>query len=151
MDEIDRKIIGILAHDARRSLADIGAEVGLSASAVNERIRRLSASGAIRRFTIDADPEVLGRPVLVFLWVALRPDADEAAFRAFAAAHPEVGECHHVTGPWSYLLKLRLVALAGIEGFLDELKVLGVMARSEAVLALSSPVPGAWAGRDITP
>ncbi len=59
MDEIDRKIIGILAQDLRRSLTDIGAAVELSPSSVNERIRRLVASGVIRRFTIDADHRAL--------------------------------------------------------------------------------------------
>lgn len=85
MDEIDRKIIGLLSSDARRSLADIGGSVGLSPSSVNERIRRLTASGAIRRFTVELDPSALERETLAFVWVALREDADEGAFRSFAA------------------------------------------------------------------
>ncbi len=143
MDDIDRKITSLLATDARRALADIGAAVGLSASAVNDRIRRLQAQGAIRAFTVDADPAALGLPVLAFVWVSLRDGADEAAFRSFAAAHPAVMECHHVTGPWSYLVKLRLPALAAIETVLAEIKAQGFLGRSETILALSSPVEGA--------
>ncbi len=145
MDEMDRKIIELLAADARRSLADIGGAAGLSPSAVNERIRRLAGSGALRRFTVDVEPEALGLPVLAFVWVGLAPGADEAAFRAFAAGHPAIGECHHVTGPWSYLVKIRAASLAGVEAFLAELKAGGFLARSETVIALSSPVPGACA------
>lgn len=144
MDEHDRKIIGLLAADARRSLADIGGVVGLSASAVNDRIRRLVACGAIRRFTVEADPAALGLPVLVFVWVALREDADEAAFRAFAAEHAAIAECHHVTGGWSYLIKLRVAATSEIEGFLSGLKARRFLGRSETMLALSSPVLGAF-------
>ena len=44
MDDLDRRIIELLAEDARRSLADISGAVGLSPSTVNERIRRLGAS-----------------------------------------------------------------------------------------------------------
>ena len=143
MDEIDRRIIGLLAEDARRALAEIGAAVGLSASAVNDRIRRLQAQGAIRRFTVDTDPAALGLPVLAFVWVALRDGADEPAFRAYAAAHPAVTECHHVTGPWSYLLRLRLPDLAAVETVLAQFKAQGSLGRSETVLALSSPAPGA--------
>jgi len=142
MDETDRTIIALLAADARRSLADIGGQIGLSPSAVNERIRRLVGDGTIRRFTIETDPAALNLPILVFIWVALREDADEAAFRAHAEDHPAILECHHVTGPWSYLIKLRVGTLDEIEGFLAGLKSTGFIARSETVLALSSALPG---------
>lgn len=144
MDKTDRKIIDLLASDARRSLADIGAQVGLSTSAVNDRVRRLTASGALRNFTVAADPESLGLPVLAFLWLALSERADEAAFCAFAAGAPQIEECHHVTGAWSYLLKLRLGALSDVEPFLKDLKSRGFVARSETMLALSSPAPGSF-------
>lgn len=138
MDEIDRKIIGILAQDSRRSLTDIGAAVELSPSSVNERIRRLVASGVIRRFTIDADHRALGLDVLAFVWVGLSPDADEEAFRTFMAGHPSVTECHHVTGAWSYCVKVRMPSLGDIEPFLAELKRRRFLARSETVIALST-------------
>ena len=140
MDKIDRKITTLLAEDARRSLADMGEAVGLSPSAVNERIRRLTASGAIRRFTVDADPAALGLGVTAFVLIGLDYEAGEEAFRAFAAAHPSVAECHHVTGGWSYLLKVRLADLAALEAFLAELKVRRFLARSETMIALSTAV-----------
>lgn len=137
MDHIDRDIIGSLAQDARRSLADVGARVGLAASSVNDRVRRMVAEGTIRRFTVDADPARVGAGVLAILFLALR-DGSEPAFRAFAATHPAIVECHHVTGPWSYLMHLRLPDLSGLEPFLDELKSRGLVARTETLLALSS-------------
>ena len=137
MDEIDRQIIGRLALDARRPLTEIAAEVGLSTSTVNERVRRLVAQGAIRRFTVDATPEALGLPVLALVWVAVRHE-HEPAFRAFAAGHPGITECHHVTGPWSYLIHLRTAALSGVEAFLAEMKARGLLERSETMLALST-------------
>ncbi len=140
MDIIDRKITALLAEDARRSLADIGEAVGLSPSAVNERIRRLTASGAIKRFTVDADHKALGLEVTAFVLVGLDYDAGEEAFKAFVAAHPSVAECHHVTGGWSYLLKVRLADLAGVEAFLAELKARRFLARSETMIALSTAV-----------
>ncbi|EIM75210.1 Lrp/AsnC family transcriptional regulator [Nitratireductor rhodophyticola] len=145
MDQIDHKIVTLLAEDARRSLADIGGVVGLSASAVNERIRRLSASGVIRRFTVDADPAALGCPVLVFIWVSLVQNVNEEAFRVFAAAHKAVEECHHVTGPWSYLIKARVPSLADVESVLEDMKKHGFLARSESVVALSTVEPGSFA------
>lgn len=144
MDKVDNTIIELLTLDSRRSLADIGGTVGLSPSSVNERIRRLVASGAIRRFTVELDPDVLGLSTQVFVWVALREDCAEADFIHFAKASPVVLECHHVTGSWSYLLKLRVATTAEIEVFLAHLKVRQFLGRSETVIALSSPVTGAY-------
>lgn len=144
MDEVDRKIIDLLSSDAKRSLADIGGTVGLSPSSVNERIRRLTASGVIKRFTVDLDPAAMGLETLVFVWIALREDADEASFRHFTATNPAILECHHVTGAWSYLIKLRVVAAPEIEGFLADLKARKFLGRTETLIALSSPVSGAF-------
>lgn len=149
MDTVDRKLIGILSEDAKRSLADMGASVGLSASSVNERIRRLTESGVIRRFTVELDPVAIGLPTLVFVWVALRENADEAAFRRYAATHPMILECHHVTGGWSYLIKIRVGSTREIETFLEELKAHQFLGRSETVIALSSPVAGSFVCKDM--
>ena len=140
MDILDRKIAAALARDARLSMAQIGAEVGLSTSAVNDRIRRLSARGAIRAMRADCDPDAFGLDVAAFVWVALAPGADEAGFRTAMAAAPEVTACHHVTGPWSYLVQIRVAGLGAVEGFLAGLKAAGWIARSETMIALSSVV-----------
>ena len=148
MDATDKKITALLAEDARRSLADIGEVVGLSPSSVNERIPRLAASGAIKRFTVDADHAALGLAVTAFVLVGLDYDAGEEAFKSFVSTHPSVAECHHVTGGWSYLLKVRLADFAGVEAFLGELKAQHFLARSETMIALSTAVErGFTAGR----
>ena len=149
MDDTDRKIIDLLAEDARRALADIGDRIGLSASATNERIRRLTASGAIRRFTVDADPTALGVPVLAFVCVALAADADEAASRAYAASHPAIEEAHHVTGVWSYMVKVRVASLPDLEAFLADLKARRFLARSETIIALSSAAEAGFSPRSV--
>lgn len=144
MDDIDRKIIKLLSEDARRSLSDIGNAVGLAPSSVNERIKRLGASGILKRFTVETDPAAMGLPVLAFIWVALREDADEDLFRSFVSESPHVLECHHVTGAWSYLIKTRFAQPADIEPFLAALKAHRFLGRSETILALSSPVLGVF-------
>lgn len=149
MDKTDRKIIDVLAADARRSLAEIGAGVGLSASATNERIRRLVASGAIRRFTVDVDPAAVDAPILAFVCIALAPDADEAKFRAYSAAHTAIAECHHVTGQWSYLIKVHVASLPALEDFLGDLKAQGFLGRSETNIVLSSVAEARFAPRPL--
>lgn len=104
MDTIDRKIATCLMEDARLSLAEISTRVGLSTSAVNDRIQKLRLQGAIRGIRADLDPAAFGRPVLAFLFVALARGISEEAFRADIAGRREVTACHHVTGGWNYLI-----------------------------------------------
>ncbi len=140
MDNTDRKILQLLAEDARRSLADIGSAASLAPSSVNERIRKLVADGVIRRFTVDLDPEKLATPVAAYIWAALKEGADETSFRTFVRGHPSVTECHHVTGAWSYLLKVQVKGLTDLEDVLTHFKEAGLIARSETVIALSTVV-----------
>ena len=55
IDDIDSRIISVLAADGRRSYADIGTEVGLSTAAVHERVKKMLEKGVIRRFAISVD------------------------------------------------------------------------------------------------
>jgi DNA-binding Lrp family transcriptional regulator len=60
MDVVDRGVIGCLMKDGRATYAEVGAQVGLSASAVKRRVDRLLATGVLRGFTALVDPAVLG-------------------------------------------------------------------------------------------
>ena len=60
LNDLDERIVHALAEDARRSYADIGALIGLSAPAVKRRVDRLRADGAITGFTVRVDPAALG-------------------------------------------------------------------------------------------
>jgi Lrp/AsnC family leucine-responsive transcriptional regulator len=130
----------MLAADARQPLTVLGAAVGLSTSATNDRIRRMSAAGTIRGIRADASPAALGLPVTAFIWLALAGSSSEAAFRAAMPELREITACHHVTGPWAYLLQIQVADLAAVEAFLTRLKTAGWLARSETILALSPVV-----------
>jgi len=139
MDEIDRKIVEHLQRSSRDSYAGIAGGVGLSVSAVNERLKKLEAGGTITGWSITADPEKLGRPTLAFVSVALEGTKHDAGFIAAMAALPDVLECHHVTGAWSYLLKIRVASNAALERVIVErIKRVAGVARTETVIALSS-------------
>ncbi|MGQ9367301.1 Lrp/AsnC family transcriptional regulator [Azospirillum sp. ST 5-10] len=140
MDDIDRMIIAHIQAEGRASYAEIGAVAGLSVSAVNERLKKLQAAGIVTGWGARVAPRPLGLDVLAFVQVLLdRPERD-APFREAMLAAPAVQECHHVTGEWSYLLKVRVRDTAALERFLgDTLKVLPGVVRSHTVIALSSP------------
>jgi Lrp/AsnC family leucine-responsive transcriptional regulator len=139
MDEIDRKIIGLLQQDGRLAQTAVAASVGLSLSAVNERVRRLTETGALS-FRGIADPEAAGLEVLAFIMILLGHPQDDAPFRQAMQAVPEVLEVHHVTGDWSYLLKVRTRTNRALESLISsKIKAVPGVQRSQTLIALSSP------------
>ncbi|MFO1451487.1 MAG: Lrp/AsnC family transcriptional regulator [Opitutaceae bacterium] len=139
MDDFDRKIIGLLQEDGRLAQTSIATSVGLSVSAVNERVRRLLDEEVITIRAI-ADPKAVGCEVLAFVMILLgRPD-DDGPFRSAIARIPEVLEAHHVTGEWSYLLKVRTPSVSTLEHLLGRrIKGIPGVTRSLTSIALSSP------------
>jgi Lrp/AsnC family leucine-responsive transcriptional regulator len=139
MDDLDRIIIDRLQADGALTYAEIGAAAGLSASAVNDRLKRLRSEGVIRRMTAEIDPATIGLSLLAFVLVSVNDAQGEARFREAMKAAPDVLECHHLTGDFSYLLKLRLRDTAHLEHFLmNRLKPLAGIVRTHTLIALSS-------------
>jgi len=139
LDDTDRQLLALLQADDRLSLAELGKKVGLAPSSVNERIKRLVTRSVIEGFHAHVVPEALGLDLLAFVFVGWSDPAVEAPFLARVQAAPAVLECHHVTGSWNYLLKVRLPNTRDLERFLGEVvkEVAGVQ-RTETIIALSS-------------
>ena len=80
LDRIDRQLLALLQEDDRQSLAEIGKKVGLAASSVNERIKRLTRDGAITGFHARIAPEALGLDLLAFVFVGWSNPETETPF-----------------------------------------------------------------------
>ena len=139
LDDTDRGLLARLQENGGTSYAELGTAVGLSASAVNDRLKRLKAKRVLRRIVAEVDPVALGREFLIFLLVEVGDLRHEQDFKASMMARPEVLECHHVAGDYSYLLKLRLTGPGHFERFLSEhVKATGGIRRTHSVIALST-------------
>ena len=140
LDDIDRSIVGLLQADATLAYADLGERVGLSASTINDRLKRLRAKGTIRRISAEIDPHALGLGLMVFVLVEVGGIDAERAFLAAMEKVPAVMECHHIAGDFSYLLKVRVASTGAYEDFLNShIKNLAGIRRTQSLIALSSP------------
>jgi len=139
IDEVDRRILRLLAEDARRSYADIGAQVGLSAPSVHARVRRLEERGVILGYTTRTDPAALGFGIAAVVAVkqASGYHWDELE-RAFLDM-PAVEACHSVTGTPTYLLHVRVSSPSALEDLLRAINSLQGVASTETMLILSTP------------
>ncbi|WP_030785893.1 Lrp/AsnC family transcriptional regulator [Streptomyces sp. NRRL S-920] len=145
MDDIDRRLIALLQQDATTAYAALGKEVGLSAGAAHERVRKLRERGVIRRTTIDVDPAALGRGVLAFVMVDSTAWMGDSA-EAFAAI-PEIQEAHVIAGSAAVLVKVRAATTEGLQDVLRRLYAIEGVSGTQATVSLETfferPVPPA--------
>src|SRR5512132_710143 len=120
LDPIDRQILALLQQDAKRSQAEIAKEVGLTAPSVNERIRKLERAGYIRGYVALLDDRKLGYDITAFVEVFVEHPKFETAFIEAVAELDEVLECHHITGEFSLLLKVKVTDMAAFRRLLIE-------------------------------
>ena len=109
-----------LQERARESFAEIGKRIGLSATSVAERIRRLEHAGVIEGFTVRLSAEKLGFPVTAF--VLARPNGPDARFVKIAREQPEILECYRVTGEFSFIARAAVRDVKHLEELLDHLE-----------------------------
>jgi Lrp/AsnC family transcriptional regulator, leucine-responsive regulatory protein len=109
LDEFDRKILAILGRDGRITYTDLAAQVGLSKTPCQARVKRLVESGLITGFRAIVDPAKVGLDHVAFTEVKLSDTREEALHRFNDAVRkiPEVEECHMIASSFDYLLKVR--------------------------------------------
>ncbi len=97
MDKFDHAILRLLTENARQPVASIGNAIGLSRSAVNDRIRKLEDQGVIRRYTIDQGDKGDRNRVCAYFELTFRP-FDMAAVGAAVQSIPEIRQAHALSG-----------------------------------------------------
>ena len=117
-DGTDRRILALVQRDATLPLAEVARKVGLSIPAVHERIKKLKAAGTIRRIAALVDPVALGATVTAFIEVFLEHPRFEPAFLERVSRIQQVLECHHITGEFSLLLKVRVRDMKALQQLL---------------------------------
>ncbi|MEV4135711.1 Lrp/AsnC family transcriptional regulator [Dactylosporangium sp. NPDC049742] len=136
MEETDRAIVAALAVDGRLSYTDLAEKVGLSVSAVHQRVRRLEQRGVIKGYTARLDHDAIGLPLTAF--VAIRPidpsQPDDAPDRL--AKLPEIESCYSVAGEDFYMLLVRVESPLALERLLQEIRTAAnVITRTTVVLS----------------
>lgn len=123
LDRYERAILEALQTDARLSIQQLAARVGLSQSPTWRRLKALEERGYIRGYVARLDGEKLGLGQTVFCNITLarhnQPDLE--AFEAQVLARPEVLEFYSMTGGADYLLRIVTESPAKYEAFLKEI------------------------------
>ena len=136
--DVDRALLAALARDGRASYTELAERVGLSVSAVHQRVRRLEQRSLITGYHAKLDARSLGLGLTAF--VAITPtDATSPDDAPSRLEHlPEIEACHSVAGSENYILKVRVPTPGALEGLLARIRASGsVSTRTTIVLSTS--------------
>ncbi len=99
IDELDRKIVRVLNANARKSFREVAKEVGISAMAVINTVKKLEAAGAIRGYVPVLNPEYFGLRLAAIIAVRISKGKLIETQRKIAM-DPRVEGVYDVTGDW---------------------------------------------------
>ena len=124
MDRTDYQILNLLQRDSRTTLKSIGDQVGLTAPAVSERIRRMEEKGVIKGFSISIDRNRLDCNMTGFILVAPAPEKYNR-FCQFCENTPAIVAHHHVIGVFNALLRFAVADTRQLDTLLAAIKQYG--------------------------
>ncbi len=144
IDQLDRHILAVLQENCKLPLVKIGERVGLSAPSVIERIRKLEESGVIRGYTAVLDARKLGKDITAFIGVSINHPKLITQFETAIDGFEDIQECHHVTGEYTLLLKVKADTTSDLEEVIRQIRSLEGVERTETSVVLSTHTEGLW-------
>ncbi|MBM0105967.1 Lrp/AsnC family transcriptional regulator [Steroidobacter sp. S1-65] len=137
LDAFDRKLLSLLVEDATRSYVELGEQIGLSAPAVHERVKRLKRTGAIRQTAALLNPIAIHKTLLAFVHVDTHGWGKSPELLAISK-YPEVEEMHSVAGDTCMLLKVRTKDSRALEGLLARIYDVPGVIKTRSYVVLST-------------
>lgn len=141
MDDIDRKLISALRHDARASLSDLAIDLGVSRTTVRGRIERLRQRGDIVGFTVVLQEDAKSDPVRGLMLLGIEGRGTDRIVRQLTGL-TAVRAIHSTNGRWDLVLELGTDTLDHLDDVLTQIRRLDGVATSETNLLLSTRKSG---------
>jgi Lrp/AsnC family leucine-responsive transcriptional regulator len=144
IDEIDRQIVGLLQVNARLSNAELAQSVGLTASSVYERVKKLEQKGVITGYVATVAAEKLGKPLLAFMRLNFGTTQSQGLedamgrMRDLCGREPDILECHDVAGEDCLILKLRAAGPRELQRLIAAIRDCTQSARSVTSIVLAT-------------
>lgn len=138
MDELDERLITLLRHDARRNIATLAAELGVSRATVRARMERLERDGNILGYTVILRADAVEQAVRGIMMVEIEGRAADAVIRALGGLS-EISAVHTTNGRWDLVVELGAGSLAEFDAVLRRIRLIPGITGSETSLLLATP------------
>ncbi len=121
LDRLDRRILDELQSDARVSNQELAQRVGLSPAPCWRRLRRMEEEGFIAGYATLLSAAAIGLPIQAYALVSLENHHPQTVrqFDQLVRERAEVLECHSMSGPNDYLLRIVAASMDAYEQFLS--------------------------------
>jgi Lrp/AsnC family leucine-responsive transcriptional regulator len=141
LEPLDQAIARELAADGRCSFTDLAERVGLSVSAVHQRVRRLEQRGVIRGYNARLDGERIGLPLTALISLTPNDPAAPDDYPQRLNHISEIESCYSVAGDESYILLVRVASPLALEDLLRRIREMAKVSTRTTVV-LSTPFEG---------
>lgn len=120
LDKIDRKLLGFLQKDCKQTNKALSLKLGLSVTAVYERIKKLENQGIINNYVALVDKKKVSKGFIAFCHIKLVQHTQDyvVSFEREVTKLEEVLECFHISGDYDYLLKVLVEDMEAFREFM---------------------------------
>lgn len=106
LDSLDKKILSLIANDARIPFLEVARVCKVSGAAIHQRIQKLNQLGILKGSRFIIDPESIGYETCAYTGLCLKnPEKFNEVVEALNKI-PEVVECHYTTGGYDLFIKI---------------------------------------------
>jgi Lrp/AsnC family leucine-responsive transcriptional regulator len=141
LEPLDQAIAKELAADGRCSFTDLAERVGLSVSAVHQRVRRLEQRGVIRGYNARLDCAQIGLPLTALISLTPNDPGAPDDYPQRLDHITEIESCYSVAGDESYILLVRVASPLALEDLLRRIREAAKVSTRTTVV-LSTPFEG---------
>jgi Lrp/AsnC family transcriptional regulator, leucine-responsive regulatory protein len=141
LDDLDRRLLLLLATDGRLTMADLGRQVGLSRTAVLARVQRLEREGVIRGYRADVELPGVAAAHRARVGIVIRTP-DVAGYVRRLAALPGFDEIETVTGEYDLIVRVTAASAAELDAALDRVQGWRETVRTTTWMVLRRYGPG---------
>lgn len=140
LDELDEKILNLIANDARIAFLEVARKCKVSGAAIHQRMQKLQQMGVVKGSQYLFDPEMVGNGTCAFVGILLKDPSDSERVVEELKNVPEVVECHYTTGNYDLFIKLYAHDNAHLLSIIhDKLQRIGIQ-RSETMVSFHEPI-----------
>ncbi|WBV60371.1 Lrp/AsnC family transcriptional regulator [Chryseobacterium camelliae] len=120
LDDLDKKLLVYLQEDAKQTTKELSYKLGLSVTAVYERIKKLEKNGVISKYVALLNKDKISKNFIVLCHVKLIQHKKEYVidFEKEIVNLPEITECFHVSGDYDYILKINVKDMQDYRSFM---------------------------------
>lgn len=140
LDLLDRKILKLVAEDARIPFLEVARVCNVSGAAIHQRMQKLTNLGILKGSRFIVDPEMIGYDTCAYIGLCLKDPESFAEVVEKLKEIPEVVECHYTTGGFDLFIKIYALNNHHLLDIIhDKLQPLG-LARSETIISFNAAI-----------